>query len=376
MTTPIVQGWCPGALKPMMSGDGLVVRIRPVAAEISADQAQGIARAALQFGNGFIDLTNRANLQIRGVSEDKYAPLIDALSGLGLLDEDQSLETRRNFVFSPFESRNSSAGKVLETFLPNLSQFPDIPGKFGFSVEGGPRRVLHNVPADIRVEPSLDGGLILRAEGAPTGVEIDSSSALDTALDLINWFVDNRPENIRRMPKLLEIMRLPDRFQGCLPADTEDKSLPGPISEGVSLAVPFGQLAARDLQRLLEQTQISVLRITPWRSLWLPGISKLNDTNLITNPTDPRLKVSACAGMPFCPQASVETREMASRLAGRFSGQLHVSGCSKGCAHPAAADVVLVGKNGTFDLVRNGTAWDEPRQRGLSLNDIDELDLT
>ena len=25
---PIVQGWCPGALRPMLSGDGLVVRVR------------------------------------------------------------------------------------------------------------------------------------------------------------------------------------------------------------------------------------------------------------------------------------------------------------------------------------------------------------
>ena len=26
---PVVQGWCPGAHRPMMSGDGLVVRVRP-----------------------------------------------------------------------------------------------------------------------------------------------------------------------------------------------------------------------------------------------------------------------------------------------------------------------------------------------------------
>ena len=28
MSAPIVQGWCPGAHRPMMSGDGLVVRVR------------------------------------------------------------------------------------------------------------------------------------------------------------------------------------------------------------------------------------------------------------------------------------------------------------------------------------------------------------
>ena len=45
-----VKGWCPGALRPMASGDGLVLRIRPRLAELSADQMRGIAAAALTHG--------------------------------------------------------------------------------------------------------------------------------------------------------------------------------------------------------------------------------------------------------------------------------------------------------------------------------------
>ena len=41
-----VQGWCPGALRPMQSGDGLVVRVRPQAGRLTAAQAAGIANAA------------------------------------------------------------------------------------------------------------------------------------------------------------------------------------------------------------------------------------------------------------------------------------------------------------------------------------------
>ncbi|MFD1807161.1 hypothetical protein ACFSHQ_00890 [Gemmobacter lanyuensis] len=36
-----MQGWCPGALRPMMSGDGLVVRVRPRLGRLRADQARG-----------------------------------------------------------------------------------------------------------------------------------------------------------------------------------------------------------------------------------------------------------------------------------------------------------------------------------------------
>ena len=38
------KGWCPGALRPMRSGDGLIVRLRPSCGELSAAQACEIAR--------------------------------------------------------------------------------------------------------------------------------------------------------------------------------------------------------------------------------------------------------------------------------------------------------------------------------------------
>ena len=65
MTAFAIKGWCPTALRPMLSGDGLVVRVRPHGGQLSAAQASGIADLATCYGNGLIDLTGRANLQIR-----------------------------------------------------------------------------------------------------------------------------------------------------------------------------------------------------------------------------------------------------------------------------------------------------------------------
>lgn len=62
-----VKGWCPGALRPMPSGDGLIVRIRPFCGALSLEQARGLAALARRLGNGHIDLTRRANLQLRGL---------------------------------------------------------------------------------------------------------------------------------------------------------------------------------------------------------------------------------------------------------------------------------------------------------------------
>jgi precorrin-3B synthase len=37
---PLVKGWCPGALRPMLSGDGLVVRVRAYGGGLTQDQAR------------------------------------------------------------------------------------------------------------------------------------------------------------------------------------------------------------------------------------------------------------------------------------------------------------------------------------------------
>ena len=374
MSGPIVQGWCPGAYKPMTSGDGLVVRIRPIAAEVSAHQAQGIAEAALNYGNGFIDLTNRANLQIRGVSDHSYPKLMQVLSDLSLLDSDPVVEPRRNIVLTPFYEIGDLSHRIYAQMVANLHRFPDFPGKFGFAIDCGDKRILTDTPADIRFETDSNGALVLRAEGVGTGFSINEDTAIENALELVNWFLKNRPETIRRLPKLLENVRLPEKFQGVPPTDTQSASHPGPCFGGCAYAVPFGQMAADDLAQLADLAP--ALRITPWRSVWLQGAIVSPIDTLISSPEDPRMRVDSCAGKPYCPQASVETRRFATKLAGRWPGHLHVSGCAKGCTHPASADVVLVGRNGRFDLVMDGTAWDEPSRTGLSSEDILELDLT
>ena len=69
MTDYQIQGWCPGALRPMASGDGLVLRVRAPNGRLEPDQARRIAELARRHGNGLIDLTSRANLQLRGLDD-------------------------------------------------------------------------------------------------------------------------------------------------------------------------------------------------------------------------------------------------------------------------------------------------------------------
>ena len=52
---------------------------------------------------------------------------------------------------------------------------------------------------------------------------------------------------------------------------------------------------------------------------------------------------------------------------------LHVSGCSKSCAHRGAASLTLVGRDGRYDLIRNGSAAGRPSLTGLTIDQVEAL---
>lgn len=168
---PEIKGWCPGALRPMMSGDGLVVRVRPRGGRLSPEQAHGIADLAIRFGNGLIDLSARANVQVRGLSDKTHGPMIEGLRTLDLIDLSTEAEARRNVVVTPFWQEGDGTSKLVRALTDALAldDAPQTPGKFGYAVDCGPVPVLQSVSADIRIERGDGGGLIVRATAANSG---------------------------------------------------------------------------------------------------------------------------------------------------------------------------------------------------------------
>lgn len=363
---PSVKGWCPGAYRPMMSGDGLVVRVRPRLARLGRDQVLGLCAVAQEFGNGVLDLTNRANLQIRGVREEDHEAVLEALNALGLLDVDPALEGRRNILMTPFWRAGNLSQDLATELMSRLWELPELPAKFGFAIDTAPVPVLRNDPADIRLERLADGQIILLADGAGTGRVVDQDAAIDAVIELARWFAASTRTGVRRMHRLLDLIDLPSAYLGTAPAPVAAHPDPGPLADGYFLGAPFGQMDAAALTQLMTDTGATALRVTPWRMFWLEGATPVPTTDFITAAGDPLLHANACAGAPGCSSASVSTRDLARLLAPNVAGSLHVSGCSKGCAHSRPAALTLVGRDGRFDLVRNGHAWDEPDQKGLS----------
>ncbi|MFN4191509.1 MAG: precorrin-3B synthase [Tabrizicola sp.] len=411
MTAWEIRGWCPGALRPMQSGDGLVVRIRPPLGRLTPAQAEAIANAAQTHGNGIIDLSARANLQLRGVTEASHGPLIDELRMQDLIDRDIETESLRNLIVTPFRCvppppspphegegrlqgqlsrgtlasgaslpplwgrdgegghRTSTADdtdSLAATLTAALARMPKLPGKFGFALDTGPRPVLSGASADIRVEREPQGRLILRPDGHPFGQPVTDLGR--DVLAMADWFVSNGGiSNGRgRMAALIARGIIPPDCT-LAPAELLPTPRPGLHPEGALVALAFGQMRAETLDALAALGH--EIRPTPWRMLLIVGATCLPDMpGLITEPTDPVLRITACTGAPGCPQALGDTRDLARRLACHLAPDqtLHVSGCAKGCAHPGPAETTLTATGQGYDLIRNGTASATPSLTDLS----------
>jgi precorrin-3B synthase len=251
-----IKNWCPGALRPMQSGDGLVVRVRPRGSRLSPTQAKGIAETSAKHGNGLIDLTARANVQLRGVRDDSHEALVGDLKALGLVDHDIAGESRRNIVVTPFRDgryglETAELAAALETLL---ERGPELPGKFGFAIDTGPAPVLAETSADIRLERDASGILILRADGAKGGRAVTPSEAPGALLDLAFWFVRSggvREGRGRMAAHIASGAKVPDKeLWTVMPAAPAQLPLPGPRSEGFLVGAEFGQLSAAVLGRL------------------------------------------------------------------------------------------------------------------------------
>jgi precorrin-3B synthase len=325
----------------------------------------------VRHGNGLIDLTGRANLQIRGVREESHEPLIEGLDRLGLVDAELDAETQRNVLVSPFWSAGDDVQSLAAELERALAKRPlGLPEKFGFAVDCGECRVLAQAPADIRIERGSDGSLIVRADGAPRGRTVSRGEAIETALSLAEWFVASGGAKGRRgrMAAHLATAGLPHELASQTePALTTASPEPGIHLTGALVGFAFGQLQSATLMYLAALAP--GLRMTPWRMILLEGMREMPaHDGLVTRADDPLLRVIACTGAPGCPEAHAETRMLAASLAPHISEDvtLHVSGCAKGCAHPGPSEVTLVGAADGFELVRHGSPRDVPAMRGLT----------
>jgi ferredoxin-nitrite reductase len=80
LSAPIV---CPGLFYAVPAQDGSLFRLRIPGGVLTSHQARAIANLATELGDGEVQVTNRANLQIRAVGAQIPAEVLKQLQRLG-----------------------------------------------------------------------------------------------------------------------------------------------------------------------------------------------------------------------------------------------------------------------------------------------------
>ncbi|WP_420176201.1 nitrite reductase [Luteococcus sp. OSA5] len=265
---------CPGILRPWPADDGLLVRLRLVAGNITVDALRGLVRVAQTFGDGRIHLTSRANLQLRGLPDDGTgqlaAPVRQAIAETGLLPA-PAHDLVRNVMASPLTGidggRTDLTGLAhdLDQGIRASELLAGLPGKFLFVLDDGRGDLLGHW-CDLGLV-ALDEHTAQLRVGDHWGPVVGLSRAVPELLVLAERFVAERgdgPEAAWHVDELAGPLADAHPADPRLPEPAEP--LPFGAGDGWEhLAVGADGIDGEELLGLLAGQ--SRVRVTPWYGL-------------------------------------------------------------------------------------------------------------
>ncbi|TGQ17118.1 MULTISPECIES: precorrin-3B synthase [unclassified Mesorhizobium] len=437
------RGACPALSAPMQTGDGLLVRLNPVAGGLSPKSLIGLGESALRHGNGIMEVTARGSLQIRGLSTESARLLAAEVDAMGIaVRSGVPIETGPLAGIDPQEIVDPRPlAQRIRAAIEEAGQTARLGPKVSVIVDGGGQLTMDAVTADVRLTAvrataDVQWSVSVAGDGrsAKPLATVDADAASDIAVAALRMVAEKGREAHTRDLSERQLASLvgwhsfappsvlpdisPTRGEigsfaaGSLTAanshlsrsairETGGDSLISPLvgemsgrTEGgaverhrspigtfklntghaLGIVLPYGSMPAQNLIDLASQASIlgaAEIRLAPGRALLVLGLSpsacvslQASATTLgfVTSPADPRTRIAACPGTPACASGRIATRAIAETIAAQSpelldtSLTLHISGCAKGCAHPGAAALTLVGDENGAGLVVDGTA--------------------
>ncbi|WP_298190933.1 precorrin-3B synthase [uncultured Pseudomonas sp.] len=383
---------CPGLLRIVQALDGGICRVKLAGGGLSSAQARAIAEAAEHCASGVLELTNRSNLQIRGVLAGQHAELIERLLAAGLGPSNPTADDVRNLLLSPAAGLDPHA--LLDTrplaaaLLDLLQATPALHGlsaKFAIQLDGGEALAMLQHPHDIWLSalPGTPSRLAFGLAGCPSDTPLGSVDAEHAALlieQLLLLFLDLAGSEHSRMRQLLSVItpsQLLQQLQARLPfaiqsapinwqrATARQHAAIGTYPQQqaglcmVAASARLGRIDAAQLRALADlaaQYGDASLRLTPLQGVLLPNIQEpsadtllhaLHELGLLTDRQEPLSQLIACTGSTACSKGLSDSKADALHLADRLraSGarpQVHLSACPRSCAAAHTAPFTLL----------------------------------
>jgi len=401
---PVIRDACPSVHEPFAQLDGALVRIRVPGGLLDTSQVRRIAQAACAYGT-VLEVTSRANLQIRGVRTRSHHRLVEELVAAGVTLADAAADARRNVLASP--TAGVDPCEVCDT-RPLTAAIAEVlveaggaglSSKFGVLVDGGGAVHVRGRRQDIclgarRLVEGSWGYEVRLGQALPeldddepivvVGPE-DASTLVEGAVALMGDYPAARGRMsglvaLLGAEKVLSLAAASHHIQLAAvarrdverPATASRRPI-GPLRQrgpghcAVGGMPVLGRLSGQQLdavanvaEEFCDRPGEAEVRLTPWRSLLIPNVTRqgsssaldaLEQLGLAIEVTDPALSVVACAGSTGCPSSFTDTQrdaramvESLRNVPTRSGFSVHFSGCSKRCADSTTEfDVTLVG---------------------------------
>lgn len=369
----------------------MLMRVRLPGGAITPAGIRAVAEVAERFGSGTVELTARANLQIRGLRPSDVRAAAAHLVGHGLADADPARDARRDVVGPPLAGHDPTELADIGALVTDVARhqvaapgLEGLPPKFCVVIDGGGVASVRGVPADVAMGAvrTVEGGIVVQLElGRPLD-DNDGSVACIPLAEVEPVVVAAARRCAQQGERMAELVERIGRAEllGSLTtgiairwasaprprvADAPIGAVAHARADQVNLgAAPLlgrtSPAALRSVAALVEVTNARV-RCTPWRGIVLLGVARADQATAIAalarvgfspDPADPTHLVSACVGLLGCASSRADTGRAARALLdapGVLTGRIHLSGCEKRCGANAER-VVVAADDGTFEI--------------------------
>ncbi|WP_392477755.1 precorrin-3B synthase [Nostoc sp. C110] len=214
---------CPGLFYATPAADGILSRIRIPGGIISSQQCRAIADIADQHGGGYVDVTNRANLQVREIRTGINSEVLQYLQDMGLGSRNSVVDHIRNIMTSPTAGIDPQELIDTRPFVQDWDNYiaahPALSGlsaKFSVCFDGGGIiRVCDRLNDILFAAVLVDADVYFRlylsvgAKGQPpsdTGILLTPEQCLPVLAALTEVYLAHTNTTSKRRLRLLELL--------------------------------------------------------------------------------------------------------------------------------------------------------------------------
>ena len=384
--------------------NSFMTRLRIPGGIMTSHQMRGAADIAEELGGGYLDITTRANLQIREIAAENGPLVVMRLGEIGMLPRGTGADNVRNITASPTVGIDATEWidtrpqvRALHHHILTTRDLFGLPRKFNIALDGGGAVAVLEETNDISLRAArTPDGTVLYALGLggitghmdfarQTGVAVAPADVVKLCDAILRVFVahgDRTDRKKARLKYLLDRWGF-DKFLGEVEA-IFGRALPRP--EGLELApfgakhghvgvhaqkqdgrsyvgvvTPLGRITveqARGLAAMADQHGSGEIRLTVWQSLVIPNVADpaslvagIAALGLSHEASHLRGGLVACTGSAGCKFAASNTKRHAAEIAEWLDARItlpapiniHLTGCHHSCAQHYVADIGLLG---------------------------------